>query len=65
MTKTIYVCDKCKKEVDWLYKVPWVRVDGLSVEVDPGCIELCRDCMVNLCRLIRIYHVIDVDSILD
>ena len=56
MTKTIYVCDKCKKEVDWLYKVPWVHIAGLSVEVGKSNVELCRECMTKLCRFIRIYH---------
>lgn len=65
MTTIIKVCDKCKQEVDWLYVVPWVHIDGLVVKVDEGKIELCRECMIKLCRFIRIYHTTDVDSILD
>lgn len=31
MTKTIKICDKCGKECNWLFKVPFMRMRGLTL----------------------------------
>lgn len=55
MTKTIKVCDKCNKEVKWLYKFPSIRKEGLTIHVDDGKMELCESCLDNLLDKIRKY----------
>ena len=50
MTKTIWICDKCKKEADRLYKFPSILKEGLAVNVyhsDSGKMELCESCLDN------------------
>ena len=60
MTKTIKICDKCNKEVEWLYKVPHIRVMGLNLKVDTDSLgnatELCEDCMQQLIDMIDTFH---------
>jgi hypothetical protein len=48
MKKTICICDRCKKEVDWLYKMPRLRVEGLNINIYDGEVELCEKCARNL-----------------
>lgn len=45
MTKTIKICDKCGKEVKWLYTFPIMRIKGLTLNVDNNARhEMCLDC---------------------
>lgn len=44
MKKVIYVCDRCKKEVDWVYEMPRLIVEGLNIGVYNGRTELCEKC---------------------
>ena len=54
MIKTIYVCDKCKKEnTTWLYPYPHLRIDGLSLKVKPKDHSLCHDCLTELIEIIE------------
>lgn len=57
MTKTIKICDKCKKEAKWLYPVPeiWVAGYTLKVKVESE-VELCKDCMNDLIDIINMFH---------
>jgi hypothetical protein len=59
MTKTIKICDKCNKEVEWLYKVPHICVMGLNLKVDNeplrNATELCKDCMQQLIDIIETF----------
>ena len=45
MKKTIYVCDRCGKEVDWVYSMPRLILEGLKISLynDPKS-ELCKGC---------------------
>lgn len=56
MTKTIKICDKCKKEAKWLYPVPHIWIDGYNLKVREGKAELCKDCMRNLIDIINTFH---------
>ena len=57
MTKTIKICDKCKKEAKWLYSVPEIWIDGYNLKVREGNkAELCKDCMRNLIDIIDTFH---------
>lgn len=57
MTKTIRICDKCNKEVEWLYKVPDISIEGLNLKVSEGNkTELCKGCMCELINTIRKFH---------
>lgn len=56
MFKTIKICDKCKKEADCLYRVPWLHIKEHDLIIDNGKKELCYNCMTNLCELIFNYH---------
>lgn len=57
MTKTIKICDKCKKEAKWLYSVPYIWIDGRNLTVKEGHeVELCKDCMRNLIDIINTFH---------
>lgn len=57
MTKTIKICDKCKKEAKWLYPVPRIWIDGYNLKVIEGNeAELCKDCMRNLINIINTFH---------
>ena len=44
MKKTIYICDRCKEEVDWLYKVPRLVIEGLDINIYNSKVELCEKC---------------------
>lgn len=44
MTKTIQICDICKKEVNWLYKIPCFYIEGYNIAFREGNKELCKDC---------------------
>lgn len=45
MTKTIKICDKCGKEVNWLYKFPLMHIKGLNLDVDNYIYhEMCEEC---------------------
>ena len=48
MKKTICICDRCKKEVDWLYQVPRLIVEDLNISIYDGKVELCEKCARNL-----------------
>lgn len=48
MKKIIYICDRCKKEVKWLYEVPRLIVEGLKINIYNGEVELCEKCTRNL-----------------
>ena len=54
MTKTIKICDVCKKEVDWLYEIPRINIQGLTVVIEQGHeTELCEDCMRDWLKYIK------------
>lgn len=40
-----YICDRCGKEVKWLYSMPKMMLEGLKISLynDPKS-ELCKDC---------------------
>lgn len=44
MTKVIHICDQCKKEVDWVYEMPRLVLEGLKINLYPARIELCENC---------------------
>lgn len=45
MTKTIHICDHCKKEVDSVYQWPHFQIDGLVITINRmGYAEYCKDC---------------------
>lgn len=44
MRKTICICDRCRKEVDWLYKVPRLVVECLNINIYKSEVELCDKC---------------------
>lgn len=55
MKRTICICDRCGKEVTWLYDIPTISVKGLVFEVDTQhkhC-ELCETCAKYLCMTIK------------
>lgn len=57
MTKTIKVCDKCNKEVKWVYPVPQIQIAGYTLTIREGHkAELCENCMNNLIDVIRSFH---------
>lgn len=57
MTKTTKICDKCDKEVAWLYKVPRIWIDGLTLTIKEGNkAELCKECMQDLINVIDKFH---------
>ena len=45
MTKTVYICDQCKKEAEWLYTLPDLVKKGLTVAVEEGTTEVCEKCL--------------------
>lgn len=45
MTKTVYICDQCKKEAKWLYTLPNLVKRGLRVDVEDGTTEVCEKCL--------------------
>jgi hypothetical protein len=57
MTKTIKICDKCNKEVRWLYHVPRIQIVGYTLEISEGNrAELCETCMHKLINIIDEFH---------
>lgn len=56
MTKVIYVCDRCKKEVEWVYDFPKILVQGKAINVYEGEVELCEDCAQGCIDLIKKYE---------
>lgn len=45
MTKTIKICDKCGKEVGWLYTFPLLSIKGLNIQCNNYVQhELCKEC---------------------
>lgn len=44
MTKTIQICDICKKDVNWLYEIPRLNMEGYQIAFEKGKRELCKDC---------------------
>lgn len=57
MTKTIKICDKCNKEVGWLYPVPNICIEGYTLTIREGHkAELCKDCMRDLINIIDKFH---------
>lgn len=51
MTKIIKICDKCKQEVDWLYEIPFMFIEGLHVGMyteGDRVQEFCRECTSEL-----------------
>lgn len=55
MVKTIYVCDKCEKEVGRLYPYPKLSIDGFRLEIELKENSLCRDCLGKLIKMIDDY----------
>ena len=51
MTKMIKICDRCKKEVDWLYSFPMLNIAGLVLE-QPTQSELCSKCVRDIINII-------------
>lgn len=56
MTKIIKICDRCKKEVDWLYTLPRIVIAGLKVETYEGKTELCEKCARNCIGIMESYQ---------
>lgn len=57
MTKTIKICDKCNKEVEWLYPVPTIWIEGYNLTIREGHkAELCKGCMHDLINIIDKFH---------
>lgn len=49
MTKTIRICDKCGREVDWLYEFHLMHIKGLRLEIEEyGKHDLCKECAEEL-----------------
>jgi hypothetical protein len=44
MKKMIYICDRCKEEVNWVYQMPLLKIEGLNINVYDGKTELCEKC---------------------
>ena len=44
MRKVVYICDRCKKEVNWVYQVPRLKIEGLVITAYEGKVELCEKC---------------------
>lgn len=56
MTKVIYCCDRCKKEVDWVYNFPKILLQGKTINVYEGETELCAECARGCIDLIKEYE---------
>lgn len=37
-------CDKCKREVGWLYNIPLFRIENLTIAENSEKLELCETC---------------------
>lgn len=56
MTKTIKICDKCKREVDWLYEIHRMSIKGLSIELYTyDKYDLCLECADKLIDMYNHY----------
>jgi hypothetical protein len=45
MTKTIKICDKCKREVKWLFEFNLLEIKGFKIEVHQyDKYDLCPEC---------------------
>lgn len=44
MTKSIKICDRCGREVKWLYEMPRFSLEGLTIKFYTPRFELCEDC---------------------
>ncbi len=58
MTIIKKICDRCEKEVDWLYNVPQFSIQGKRIDIREGCDsdgQLCEDCMWKLIQVIRAF----------
>lgn len=45
MTKTIKICDKCGREVNWLFEFHHVEIKGLRIELrEYDKHDLCKEC---------------------
>lgn len=44
MKKMIYICDRCKEEVKWVYQMPLLKIEGLNINIYDGRVELCEKC---------------------
>ena len=53
MIKTIKVCDKCKKEIDWLYPYPRLFIEGFRLEINLKENSLCRSCLEKLVKMVE------------
>lgn len=49
MTKTIQICDRCKKEVSHLFDMPRLLCEGLLINAYPSKVELCEVCAKQAC----------------
>lgn len=51
MTITKKICDSCGAEVEWLYTMPTIRIEGLNLTMDTeNGRELCRECAKKLIK---------------
>lgn len=44
MEKVIRICDVCHKEVDWLYDMPRIEVEGLTINFYQSKTQACETC---------------------
>lgn len=56
MTKTIKICDLCKKEVNLLYKVPFIKIENCIVKTILSDKELCESCMSDWCNYVNLHY---------
>lgn len=57
MTKRIKICDKCNKEVNWLYNAPKIWIEGYNLMmVEGNKVELCENCMRDLINIIDSFY---------
>jgi hypothetical protein len=57
MTKTIKICDRCKKEVDWLYKIGRYHINGFNIEILPNNPqEICESCAREFVDLVNNFY---------
>ena len=55
MTRTLKICDACKREVGWLYDMPRLIVDGNNINFYNSERELCNECAR---KAIRAYNAV-------
>ena len=44
MRKVTLICDACHKEVKWLYDMPRMMVEGLTINFYPSRTQACETC---------------------